>query len=313
MRAMRKLLIAVLAAVLALAATALARDRPTTIALPNGFQPEGITAHGSRLFVGSVKNGAVWTSDTKGRSARVLVPGQAGRSAAGLKVRGDRIFVSGAATGKVFIYDRRTGALVKEHTAVAVADPAKSDSFLNDVAFRGSNAYFTESVASRQVLYVVPRNGEGELRTLRITGDLKYRTGFNANGLVTAGRRLITVQTNTGKLFTVNPRSSTAVTREIKLRGRATSLVNGDGLLLTGRTLYVVQNRQNRIAVVRLSRGLTTGRVTAFLTNARLDVPTTVARANGDLWAVNARFSTPATATTRYAVVRVARERGRDR
>ena len=32
--------------------------------------------------------------------------------------------------------------------------------------------------------------------------------------------------------------------------------MNGDGLLLDGRTLYVVQNRDNKVAVVRLSRRL---------------------------------------------------------
>jgi len=66
-----------------------------------------------------------------------------------------------------------------------------------------------------------------------------------------------------------------------------------------------VENQDNRIAVVRLSRNLTTGTVTRFLTNPAFDIPTTVARAGGFLWAVNSRFGTQATPTTAYDIVRV--------
>jgi sugar lactone lactonase YvrE len=44
------------------------------------------------------------------------------------------------------------------------------------------------------------------------------------------------VQSSTGKLFTVTP---AGVTREISLGGA--TVMNGDGILLDGRTLYVVQ------------------------------------------------------------------------
>ncbi len=53
---------------------------------------------------------------------------------------------------------------------------------------------------------------------------------------------LLAVQTNTGKLFRINPR--TGVTREVDLGGA--SLEAGDGLLLAGRALFVVQNQLNQ-------------------------------------------------------------------
>ena len=71
--------------------------------------------------------------------------------------------------------------------------------------------------------------------------------------------RLVVVQSATGKLFVVD--AATGVTDEIDLGGR--TLPNGDGLLLLGRTLYVVQNRLNAIAVVKLAADLSSGRVTA--------------------------------------------------
>jgi hypothetical protein len=299
---MRKLLLAVLAALLAFAATAVAGNRPQTIPLPNGFQPEGIAAHGSKLFVGSLANGAVWTSDTKGRHTRVLVPGESGRSVAGLKVAGRKIFAAGAESKTLYVFDRKTGRDVKTYDVPGAG-------FINDVAISGGNAYFTESAADKQVFYVVRRSGRGGVREVDIEGDLVYQEGFNANGIVAAGGRLITVQTNTGKLFTLDPR--TGDSKEIALSGLATTLVNGDGLLRKGRTLWVVQNQENRIAVVRLSRDLSTGTVTGFLTDSDFDVPTTIARAGGDLWAVNARFGTTPTASTTYDVVRVGKARGK--
>jgi hypothetical protein len=292
----RKLLIAVLAAVLALAATAVAAKRPQTVPLPDGFQPEGIAAQGSRLFAGSLADGAVWTSDIQGRGARVLVPGVSGRAVGGIKLAGNKIFAAGAGSKTIYVFDRRSGRDVKTYAIPAAG-------FINDVVVKGRNAYFTESAQGKQVFYAVRRDGRGGVRTVPITGALVYKAGFNANGIVAAGKRLITVQTNTGKLFTLDP--ATGASKEIALSGLAASLPNGDGLLRKGRTLYVVQNQDNRIAVVRLARNLSTGRVTRFLTDPDFDVPTTLARAGGQLWTVNARFSTPPTPTTPYSVVRV--------
>ena len=50
----------------------------------------------------------------------------------------------------------------------------------------------------------------------------------------------------------INP--STGVAKAIDIGGY--DLANGDGLLLKGKTLYVVQNRSNQIAVFRLSKDL---------------------------------------------------------
>ena len=84
-------------------------------------------------------------------------------------------------------------------------------------------------------------------------------------------------------------------------------MANGDGLLLNGRKLYVVQNLLNRIAVVKLDRDLDEGEITGHLTDPDFDVPTTIAKKGGFLWAVNARFTTPPTPDTTYNVVRVDR------
>jgi sugar lactone lactonase YvrE len=272
---------------------------PQVIGLPNGFQPEGIAVgNGTTFYVGSIPTGAIYRGDLRTGKGDVFVQGAAGRAATGLKAVQGRLYVSGAATGKGFVYDARTGALLKEYDFVADANPT----FVNDVTVTNDAAYFTDS--NRAVLYKVPRS-LGPAQTINLTGDFQLASGFNLNGIAATanGKLLIAVQSATGKLFTISP--TTGVTHAIDLHGAA--LTNGDGILLAGKTLYVVRNQNNLIAVVRLAPDLRSGTVTRTITSPSFDVPTTLARQGSRLYAVNARFSTPPTPATTYTVVQVRR------
>jgi sugar lactone lactonase YvrE len=302
----RLLVLLVLAAVAALPTTAGAATFPDTIRLPDGWQPEGIASgRGTSLYVGSIPTGAVWKGDARTGQGDVLVPGHTGRSAIGIKVdRRNRLFVAGGATGKAFVYSAHSGRDLASYQLAPAGAPA---TFVNDVVVTSRAAWFTDSRI--QQLYAVPLGRHGRLpaqhkvRTLPLTGDLVFQEGNNLNGIVAArgGRVLLSVQSNTGKLFRINPH--TGVTREVDLGGA--SLVNGDGMLLAGRVLFVVQNRDNRIAVVKLSHSLSRGRVVATLTDPDFDVPTTIAFQAGRLYAVNARFGTTDPQPARYDIVRV--------
>ena len=304
----RRLLVLLLMGVMALLpATAEAASFPGTIPLPDGWQPEGIAAgRGTSLYVGSIPTGAVWKGDARTGQGDVLVPGQPGvRSAIGIKVdRRNRLFVAGGATGMAFVYDARTG---QDLASYRLTPEGTAATFVNDVVVTGKGAYFTDSL--NQQLYVVPLGpggrlpGQDQVRVLPLTGDLAYTTGFNLNGIAAArgGRVLLAVQSNTGLLFRINPR--TGVTRQVDL-GRSL-LTNGDGLLLIGRTLFVVRNQDNQIDVVKLSGSLDRGRVVTTITNPDFDVPTTIAFQAGHLYAVNARFGTTDPQPAHYEVVRV--------
>jgi len=167
-------------------------------------------------------------------------------------------------------------------------------------------AWFTDS--NRAVLYRLPLTKNGRpaaaAQAVALTGDFQLAPGFNLNGIDATpnGKTLVTVQSGTGKLFTVTP---AGVTTEIDLGGQ--TVQNGDGILLQGRTLYVVRNQNNQIAVVALGKALTTGTIARTITNPGFDVPTTIDRFGSTLYAVNARFATPPTPTTPYTVVRVGR------
>ncbi|MEI5582326.1 hypothetical protein V7S52_00480, partial [Agromyces sp. CCNWLW208] len=70
-------------------------------------------------------------------------------------------------------------------------------------------------------------------------------------------------------------------------------LTNGDGLLVEGRTLYVVQNRLNLVGVVELAADGFSGEYVDQLTDPSFDVPTTIASYANSLYLPNARFGTP--------------------
>ncbi len=105
-------------------------------------------------------------------------------------------------------------------------------------------------------------------------------------------------------MFHVDPETGNAAL--IDLAGG--TVPNGDGILLDGKTLYVMQNRINQIAVVRVDAELSSGGIVSHITNPAFDVPTTIAEFGHSLYAVNARFGTPPTPTTEYDIVQVTKE-----
>jgi hypothetical protein len=261
----------------------------SSIPLPDEWRPEGIASgKGDRFYVGSIPLGAVYSGSYRTGEGAVLVPPHLGRNHTGLKVdtRFDRLFVAGGASKGIYVYDARTGADVATF-------PLPDAGFINDVVLTHNAAYFTDSLVEELYRVGISRNGD-LTPPVRIpySGDLQFTEGFNANGIETLrrGRRLVVVKTNTGELFRVNGR--TGATREITLAGNAT-VPNGDGLLRRGHTLYVVQNRLNQIAAVKLDDREHSGEVRRLITDPRFDVPTTIAPFKDFIYAVNARFDLP--------------------
>ncbi|NMO52948.1 superoxide dismutase [Actinoplanes sp. TBRC 11911] len=285
--------------IVTLPATPAAAHSPSTLSLPQGFQPEGIAiADAPYAYLGSRLDGDIFRLNLRSGEGRVLSQGP-GTPPLGLKLDGrDRLFVAGGSGGDARVIDVRSGKLLKAYRLQT------GTAFINDVVLTGGAAWFTDS--ANQVLFKLPFGKRGELPAAAVrvplTGDFRMAEGNNANGISATpdGRALIVVQSNTGKLFRT---TYAGVTREIDLGGQ--TVENGDGLWLRRNSLYVVQNRLNQIAQVELSRDATSGRVVSRTTDPRFDVPTTIAESGDRFYLPNARFTTPATPTTTYDVVRI--------
>jgi hypothetical protein len=274
---------------------------PDVIALPDGFFPEGIAVGtGHDVYAGSLANGAIWKGDLRSGSGGLLVPGTAGGIAVGLAfdARSGNLFVAGGPAGTATVYDGVTGGVVTEVDLGA--------GFVNDVIVTRTAAYFTNSFAPE--IYAVPLTNRGEVdgpaRTVPLTGDFVFVPGaFNANGIEATpdGRTLIVAGSAAAELYTVDPTTGLATSIDVD------AAVSGDGLVLSGRTLYVNENSLNRIAVVELSADLSEGTVAEYLISDAYDVPTTSALFGSSLYSVNAKFGTPPTPATPYEIVRVDR------
>lgn len=279
--------------------TAGASAFPDRLPLPDGWLPEGIaTGTGTTIYSGSRADGSVWRGDLRTGEGEVLVDVD-DRFAVGLKVDRGLLFVAGGPTGQAYVYDARTGA------EVALFQLTEDPSFVNDVTVTRDAAWFTDSQAP--VLYRVALGPggvpTGDVETVPLTGDWQQVEGFNANGIAASpdGDALLVINSTTGILYHVDPATGSATA----LDTGGAALTAGDGILLQGPALYVVRNSLEEIAELRMSPDLLSAALVDTLTDPDLDVPTTLAAHGSRLYAVNARFSTPATPSTAYDIVLV--------
>jgi hypothetical protein len=268
--------------------------RPETIDLPEGFAGEGVaTGHPGTFYAGSRVDGRVARGDLREGTSEVFVDEPLVAAATGLKadLRHGLLWVSGAATGQAAVYDLETG------DGIVALTLATAPSFINDVVVTQEAAYFTNSLSP--VIYRVPVSKRGEIgqpETITLSGPAsEFVPGFNINGIeaTSDGRTLIVVNSTNGTLYTVDARTGTSA--DIDLGGG--TVPTGDGILLIGRTLLVLQNGAqtgvNQIAVVRLQERLAEGEIVDTITNPLFETATTLARSGGTLVAVNAQFAPP--------------------
>ncbi|MQA82820.1 MAG: superoxide dismutase [Streptosporangiales bacterium] len=280
---------------------------PREIRLPDGFQPEGIAiGPGPVAYFGSLRDGSIYRASLITGHGRVIGRGP-GTPAVGLKTdaRG-RLFVSGGAAGDARVVDTRTGRVLASFS-LATVEPA----FVNDVALTRDAAWFTDS--NNAVLYKLPlRHGRlpsaDDVRRIPLTGDLVYGDGFNLNGITSTPdrRALLAVQSNTGKLFRIDPGSGH--TREVDLGGALVS--DGDGLLLDGNELYVIQSGMTMAAtLLRIDARGTRGRVVERIADPRFELqsPTTAAVFGDRVYLTLARFATPPEPDTEYRAISIRR------
>jgi hypothetical protein len=265
---------------------------PDVISLRDGWFPEGIaTGRGTNFYVGSLIDGSIYKGDLSSGAGSVLFGGEAGTIAVGLShdARSNYLFVAGGGPAldptilpAIHVFDGETGAKLAEYSV--------SGGFVNDVIVTREAAYFTDSFFAHY--YVVPLSAAGalpdasQMQTIPLTGDFQQVVGFNANGIEATpdGGWLLIVNSTTGLLYRVDPQ--TGVAQEIDLGGAL--LDGGDGILLDGKTLYVVRN--GAITVVSLSPDFLSGTLVGTITIPNPVTPTTVAGFGNSLYTVDAKF-----------------------
>lgn len=284
-------LVAAAAIVLLASAGTSARSFPDLIQLPGDFGPEGIAVgNGTTFYIGSLNpatSGQILVGDLRtGEFATLVEPD--GVPAIGMKhdPRSNLLFVARGGSGMGTVFDAASGDVV------ATYQFQTAPTFINDVVVTRDAAYFTDSAAPFLYRVALGPGGEPAADATRIPLPADFRT----NGIVATANseHLFVVNGATAQLYRLDTPTHTPV--PVDLGGD--TLPNADGLLLDGRTLYVVQNFRNRVAVVQLSPDYRSGAIVRFITepftsNPLTKVPTTIAEFGNALYAVTAGFAPP--------------------
>ncbi|MBA2247451.1 MAG: SMP-30/gluconolactonase/LRE family protein [Chloroflexia bacterium] len=252
--------------------------------------PEGIAYDPATgvFYVGSTDDGTIYRGDLATGTVEVWLPGgQDERTAVtGLKVdAGGRLIACGRATGRIFVYDTATGALLARY-----GNGRSQGTLVNDAAIvADGSAYVTDSFLP--VLYRInlaalpagadatPPSGISEQESevfLDFGGsEFTYTDGFNANGIVATadGADLLIVQFNTGRLYRVE--IATRTVSEVSLNDG--DLRGGDGMALDGSTLWVLLDTTGELVRVELGPDNASATIAARLTDPTFAYPTTLA------------------------------------
>ncbi|MFF5702199.1 SMP-30/gluconolactonase/LRE family protein [Streptomyces sp. NPDC012794] len=311
MRKLSHILLSAAAVTLTAALTTGAAPAPspvgTAFTLPGSkVYPEGIAAdpRTGTVYVGSYADGTVYRARPGARTAEVFLPsGTDGRRTAnGLRVdtRG-RLWVTDSTAG-VAVYDTATGTRLARFEAAA-----DTPHFINDLTVTpDGTAYLTDSV--RAVIYrVTPgqlRAGSGPLTVAydlsgHVTPPPPGRLTLNGITSDRAGRYLLTVDMTGGELHRVDLR--TGALSRVALTGGDLKAADGIQLSPAG-TLRAAHNVTNTLTRWQLSPDGTRARLTRTLTDASLQIPTTLAHTPGRTLVVRSQFDkggplTPSTGT----------------
>jgi DNA-binding beta-propeller fold protein YncE len=269
-----------------------AAERLFTLQPDPAGNPEGVAfdRRSKAFFVGITADGAIYRGTLGSETVSPFIPGAKGKSAVGLKVRRGKLYVAGGETGTITVYDLAT----KKATATFQTG---AGGFLNDlVVTRRGDVFVTDSFRPKlwHVTAEQVRAGSGTPQALDVRA-IPYEPprAFNVNGIVaTGGRKLVVVDSNSGKLFRIKLSRDRASIRAIDEIEGAT-VQGGDGMLLDRGRLVVVQGGASpQLSFLKLRRGARRATLERTRTSDKLRGSSTVDRAKGLYLVVNADFAT---------------------
>jgi Cu-Zn family superoxide dismutase len=267
--------------------------------------PEGVVWDGRFFYVGATADGTIYRGTLGDPIVHTFIPGVTGRAAAGLKVFKGKLYVAGAATGKIFVYDLR------HRSAAPITLDTGAGGFLNDLVVTGKgDVYVTDSfrpklwhVSARQVKVA------GRVEAISVSAEIPYTAGaFNLNGIVafSGGRELLVVNSSDGKVYRI--RFDRSGGRTITLVD-APALIGGDGMIVDNGKLIVVRGDPASVTFLKLNSERSKARIVNVVTDPTLRGPSTVTAGRNRYLVVNADFST---STQPFTVSGLARNHDRD-
>jgi hypothetical protein len=277
---------------------------PDLIPIAVGMEAEGIElGRDLDVFIGAVAYtgnlthaGTIYRANLRTGEGEILVP-PTGKPIAGLSYdeRTDYLYgATGFSAGfsgpwweqGIRVYAGTSGRLLAE---IIFGD----DILINDVLVTDKAVYCTDSVNPALYKVALEDNGRvfsSEAEKIELTGFEMDPAGLNANGLAGdfGGKELVVINISTGVLYLVD--TATGVATPVDIQGEEQLFPNGDGLHLDGRTLYIMQNFAQKIAVVELSDDLTQGTFAKNILSDKFAIPTTITGYGDCIYAINTHY-----------------------
>ncbi|MFV2175878.1 SMP-30/gluconolactonase/LRE family protein [Actinomadura sp. LOL_016] len=235
---------------------------PGDRAFPTGMTFDRRTGH---FYVGSAEDGTIYRGHVTRRDLEVWSPdGTDGRSVtSGMALdRAGRLYVGGADTAALRVYDVRTQRLLATLEGT-------DGGFINEIAIADDGTVYATDSFKPVIYRITHRDGRWRIENwLDVTATpVDWVEGrHNLNGIIAVGRHLLTVNSASGTLWRIDPRSGATV--QVDLDGHL--LHNGDGLAWRDGRLFVVQGNLNQVpglvpqvAVTTMSSDLARGRYEA--------------------------------------------------
>jgi sugar lactone lactonase YvrE len=297
----------------------IAGDKPFPKIIPTlaGSQPEGF-AIGKRTtaFNGS-PDGSIYKFNLRTGQGDVFVPVQdpEGCSVLGMRVdpRTNYLFVAGCVNGNALVYDADNGALIMEYRLATAFTGV-----VNDLTITRDAVYFTDSY--RPVLYRLPLSKGGGIPSdssgvTEIPLPAEFELDFpgnedccGGNGIVATpnGKTLIVGHSALSRLYRVDP--ATGDVDQISVDAPLAGFL--DGIVMKGRTLYIMTPfgaaPGDGIQVVKLEKGLLSGKLVDVITDPGLDGVASGAIFGNSLYVNNARYGIfPPLPDTEYWVTKL--------
>lgn len=304
-----------------LSANAGEKPFPTIVDALDWSLPEGFAiGKGHTAYNGSV-DGSIYKMDLRSGEGETLVeplpPGEDpfGCSKLGMRVdsRTNYLFVAGCFGGNAFVFDADSGEEVMSYQLAPFGE-----TIINDLTITKDAAYFTDFFYPN--IYRLPLSKNGGIpadadaaSAIPLTGDFEEGGGLAVNGIVSTpdGKTLIVGHSGLSKIYRVDPTTGYAdeIMIDPPLRGTAPYTGFVDGLVLHGRTLYILTPGdfpddpgfpyppgvepvlQDMVQVVELDKEMLTGKQIGIITDpGNLDGIASGAIFGKSLYVNNARY-----------------------
>jgi sugar lactone lactonase YvrE len=284
-----------------LSASAGEKPFPNIVPALDDSLPEGFAiGKGHTAYNGSV-DGSIYKVDLRSGEGEVLVEADVeflACSKLGMRVdpRTNYLFVAGCENGNALVFDADTGDLIMEYTLPLPPGSEGGYQIVNDLAITKDAVYFTDS--HQPLLYRLPLSKNGGLpaedaATAIVLGgefvNIAPEDGCcGANGIVATrnGKALIVGQSNFTQLYKVD--SSTGYADEIQVDPPLSGFL--DGLVMHGRTLYIMNPDMDAVQVVKLDKEMLTGEYVGVINDSSMSGVASGALFGKSLYVNNAHY-----------------------